>query len=235
MSAFQEEAREQLLKELGRIQEEARRTDFFLIASDEATVNLYQGQDLEALGKAMEEKWEPSAGKHDFTGALERGRSTVSRKGLVILVSDEVNEEVDLPFDANLLAVGKPKGNVGFSGLRITEGEEGEAAALVCDGPKLFGRFGGARMAAGFRKSIREAVPDVGARRDSRDRRRFPAGSRTLCAEPSPKTISRRTTSCRWSARGPRSLAIRPVVVPILVEDGARNRRVDSLFTRSRA
>lgn len=221
MSAFEEEAREQLLKELETIQQEARRTIFFLIASDEANVNLYQGQDLQALGEAMKEKWAPSAGKHDFSNALERGRSTVTRDGLVILVSDEVNEEVDLPFDARLFAVGKPKANVGFSGLRIMEGEEGKPArwrAMVrnySDDPAerewqlvSENRFAkqSLTLAPGEIRAIEGAFPP------DLDRCALSLAEDDLPPDDILPMVRPR----------PRSLAIRPVVVPILVEDAAR-------------
>ncbi|MFT5470928.1 MAG: hypothetical protein ACI8UO_006061 [Verrucomicrobiales bacterium] len=220
MSAFKEEARVQLVKELEKLQKEARHTDFVLIESGQADVNLYRGSELEDLEKAME-NWEPAAGRHDFTRALNRGRSAVGRQGLLILVSDEVNEDADLPFDADLLAVGVPKSNVGFAGLRILDGADGEAPKWTA-------------MVRNYSDQAieREWWLASGSRRSTNILKLGPGEIRSI-EGPFPPDLELCSLHLAADALTPddvlpmvrprpRSLTIRPVVVPALVEDSAR-------------
>ena len=125
MTAFAEEGGQQLLTELRDLQRKAGRTEFYLIESSLASASLYRGTDLQEFEAALLD-WEPAIGEHDFGPALRVGRNLVGRQGLLIMLTDQLDEEADLPFDATLLAVGKPKTNLGFAGLRIIEGADGK-------------------------------------------------------------------------------------------------------------
>ncbi len=129
MTAFQPEAKEQLLAELEHLSDSVARTEFYVIESSLASGNLYRGISLEELELSLE-AWEPALGEHEFDPALRVARNLVGKDGLVILVTDHVSER--LPFDASLLAVGSQKPNLGFAGLRINEdGESPRWTAII--------------------------------------------------------------------------------------------------------
>lgn len=63
--------------------------------------------------------WLPTAGPVDPTQALRLARSLVSRDGSVVYLTDTPSEK--LPFEADLMAVGKPIENVGFTGVSFAK------------------------------------------------------------------------------------------------------------------
>ena len=118
MSAFKEETKEQLINELTELSAAAAHSEFYVIESTLPGTNLYRGNDVEALGAALD-TWDPTSGEHDFEDALRVARSLAREEGIVTLVTDHL--KINLPFNAKLLAVGDPKPNLGFAGLRIEE------------------------------------------------------------------------------------------------------------------
>ena len=122
MSAFRENLTEQLRRELTRLSQAARHTEYVAIDSQITGQPIHSGTEIDGLLEALA-GWSPAGGDHDFGPALRVGRSLVRGDGLVVLVSDHLHE--DLPYDARLLAVGEPRENVGFAGLNIVEDEEG--------------------------------------------------------------------------------------------------------------
>ncbi len=120
MTAFEEEAKEQLLAELGKLSSSVARTEFYVIESSLSAGNLYRGTDLEELKTALD-AWNPVIGEHEFEPALRVARNLVGRDGVVVLVTDHVTER--LPFNATLLATGSRKPNLGFAGLRVSEAD----------------------------------------------------------------------------------------------------------------
>ncbi len=118
MSAFESEARTNLLGELNRLAGNVALAEYYVIESTLSAGNIYRGTELSELDAALP-KWTPSAGEHEFEPSLRVARNLVGKDGLVFLVTDHPHE--DLPFNASLLAVGSQKPNVGFAGLRVEE------------------------------------------------------------------------------------------------------------------
>ncbi|GHC52930.1 vWA domain-containing protein [Roseibacillus persicicus] len=119
MSVFREELKTTLEKELPRLQGPAAKVQLYLLTSDPNEPLLYSGDDpKEAL--TVLENWSPTAGAMDPNGALRLARSRIRREGLLIYVTDNL-ERTELPFDAQLLAVGKATDNMGFTGLSFSE------------------------------------------------------------------------------------------------------------------
>ncbi|MBU6302912.1 MAG: BatA domain-containing protein [Verrucomicrobia bacterium] len=123
MSAFRGEAVRELLRVLGGLASSARRTEYYVVGSSLAGRNYYRGTKLQGVEGVLT-GWEPLAGEHEFTPALRVARSAVGPLGVVLLVTD--HEVKDLPFEARLLAVGRPLENAGFTGLEVRE-EGGKA------------------------------------------------------------------------------------------------------------
>lgn len=121
MTAFEDEAKEQLLSELEKLSGSVARTEFYVIESSLSAGNLYRGTELEELREALAE-WKPVLGEHEFEPAIRVARNLVGRDGIVVLVTDHVTK--NLTFDATLMAVGSQKPNLGFAGLSVKE-EEG--------------------------------------------------------------------------------------------------------------
>ncbi len=69
----------------------------------------------------MLDAWQPRAGLTDPSQALRLARSLVAREGIVLYVTDTPVEQP--PFDAQLLSLGEPIDNVGFTGVTLAEKE----------------------------------------------------------------------------------------------------------------
>lgn len=119
MSVFRPQLQATLAKELPNLQGPASQLQIYLFTSDPNEPLLYSGdQSEEAL--AVIEDWLPTAGAIDPNAALRLARSRIRSEGLLIYVTDNL-ERTELPFDAQLLAVGGPTPNLGFTGLSFSE------------------------------------------------------------------------------------------------------------------
>lgn len=118
MSAFREPAGKELRRVLQSLAASAARMEYYVVGSSLAGRNLYRGTELSGVEAVLAE-WEPLVGEHEFTPALRVARSAAGPSGVVILVTDRPVK--DLPFDARLLATGKPISNAGFTGLEVRE------------------------------------------------------------------------------------------------------------------
>jgi hypothetical protein len=121
MRVFKEKLISSLRQKLPSLQGSASRLQLYLFESEADKPIIYAGDDLEeAIGTV--ENWTPAAGAIDPNNALRLARSRVNREGILIYVSD--TSTGDLPFNAQGLAVGEPRNNVGFTGVAFTsEGE----------------------------------------------------------------------------------------------------------------
>ncbi len=123
MQAFRENGAVELGTQLRRLASKVHHTEYVVVDSHLSNQPVFNGSDPAELVQALE-NWQPLASSHDFTPALRIARSLVGSDGLVALVSDHLVE--DLPYDAQLLAIGQPTPNVGFAGLQIVTSDDGE-------------------------------------------------------------------------------------------------------------
>jgi len=117
MQAFKDEMIAELLPLLRDLGRNANQAEFVILDSHLANESLYHGADLDEL-EAVLAPWVPLQGTHDAVPALQVAHSLVGPEGTIIYATDHLVEE--LPFDAKILAVGKPVANCGFTGLRVT-------------------------------------------------------------------------------------------------------------------
>ena len=119
MSVFQKELSDTLAKELPNLKGPASKLQIYLLTSDPDEPLLYSGNEVsEALATLAE--WQPTAGAMEPTAALRLARSRIRSEGLLVYVTDNL-ERTELPFDAQLLAIGQPTSNLGFTGLSFSE------------------------------------------------------------------------------------------------------------------
>ncbi len=121
MSVFRKEALERLGKTLPDVRGQASAIELTILESAPNRPRIHTGSSIVDLKAAME-KWQPRDGPVDPTQSLRLARSLVSREGTVLYLTD--TPASTLPFDARLLAVGEPIGNVGFTGVSFAT-EEG--------------------------------------------------------------------------------------------------------------
>lgn len=119
MSVFQEQLNETLAKELPKLKGPASQLQIYLLTSNPDEPLLYSGDEPEEALATLA-KWQPTAGAMEPTAALRLARSRIRSEGLLIYVTDNL-ERTELPFDAQLLAIGQPTNNLGFTGLSFSE------------------------------------------------------------------------------------------------------------------
>ena len=137
MQAFRDQVGEALAKKLPELRGEAKRLRLFILQDQGAEGPVYGGESLEE-GLAALKTWEPRGGAVSPDDALRQARSLVGGEGVVIYLSDTRRE--GLPFSSELLAVGEPRENFGFTGVGFEDEGEGLVwRALV----KNFGREAG--------------------------------------------------------------------------------------------
>ena len=119
MSVFKEDLLQTLKKGLPKLKGSASKLQLYFLTSDPNEPILYSGEDpKEAIQELT--AWTPSAGAIDPNAALRLARSRIRREGLLIYATDST-ERSELPFDAQLLAIGKSTANFGFTGLSFSE------------------------------------------------------------------------------------------------------------------
>ncbi len=119
MSVFQDEVVSTLKEELPRLQGAASELQLYLLSSEPDEPLLYTGAKLEDALAVLRD-WQPTASARDPRAALRLARSRIRSQGILIYVTDHVSEQ-SLPFEAQLLAVGEPIDNLGFTGLSFAE------------------------------------------------------------------------------------------------------------------
>ena len=120
MTVFKTEAIAAIRKQLPDLQGSASAMELTLLPSAAGADRIYAGTSPEELLSALE-KFSPDTGLSDPSYALRLARSIVSNDGIVIYLTDTPAEI--LPYDARLISVGKPIGNVGFTGISFEEKE----------------------------------------------------------------------------------------------------------------
>ncbi|MFK7850000.1 MAG: BatA domain-containing protein [Akkermansiaceae bacterium] len=118
MQSFKDEAISSLKKVIPDLKGRASTMELLLLPSTPGADRIYSGSSVEELLTALEE-FTPTQGMIDPSYSLRLARSIVSNDGTVIYLTDTPAEI--LPFDAGLLAVGKPIDNVGFTGVSFED------------------------------------------------------------------------------------------------------------------
>ena len=117
MSVFKQDAIRKLRESLPALRGGASEMQLTVLESLPNRPRIYTGASVDDLEQAVK-IWEPSAGPIDPTQALRLARSLVSRDGSVVYLTD--TPTANLPFEADLMAVGRPIENVGFTGVSFT-------------------------------------------------------------------------------------------------------------------
>ena len=120
MTVFKKQAIEALREKLPDLQGAATALELTLLPSTPGADRLYAGNSTEGLLKSLE-NFTPADGLTDISHSLRLARSIVSKDGIVIYLTDTPADM--LPYDAQLVSVGKPVGNVGFTGIGFSEKE----------------------------------------------------------------------------------------------------------------
>ena len=118
MTVFKKEAIAALRDKLPELRGSASAMELTLLPSTPGADRLYAGTSVEELVEAVEEN-APTGGLTDPSYALRLARSIVSNSGTVIYLTDTPVER--LPYEARLIAVGRPTPNVGFTGISFEE------------------------------------------------------------------------------------------------------------------
>lgn len=117
MSVFKQDAIRKLRDSLPALRGGASEMQLTVLESLPNRPRIYTGTSVNDLEQAVR-NWEPSAGPIDPTQALRLARSLVSKDGSVVYLTD--TPTANLPFEADLMAVGRPIENVGFTGVSFT-------------------------------------------------------------------------------------------------------------------
>lgn len=96
-----------------KLSRDAATTHWLLVSTDAGSPPLYVGEDRAAMLRALD-AFTPSLGDHDFTEAVVTARRGLGAGGRVVLLTD--HDMAAVPGGAELVSVGKPADNVGFSG-----------------------------------------------------------------------------------------------------------------------
>lgn len=119
MSVFKDKLLTTLEEEFPKLKGPASKLQLYILTSDPDEPLLYTGDEAEEALIALEQ-WTPTAGAIEPTAALRLARSRIRSEGLLIYATDNL-ARTELPFDAQLLAVGEPTNNLGFTGLGFSE------------------------------------------------------------------------------------------------------------------
>lgn len=121
MSVFKQDAVRRLRESLPTLRGGASEMQLTVLESLPNRPRVYTGASMDELEQAMK-NWQPTVGPVDPTQALRLARSLVSRDGSVVYLTDTPSEK--LPFEAGLMAVGKPIENVGFTGVSFAKDDD---------------------------------------------------------------------------------------------------------------
>ncbi|MGE9268697.1 MAG: BatA domain-containing protein, partial [Verrucomicrobiales bacterium] len=121
MQAFRAEARAALAERLPILQGKAPGLELLLLPSDQPTRPLYHGSSLSDALQALDH-WQATAGAHSPDDALRLARSRLAPHDPLIHLTDTPPADPEkLPYDTQVLAIGRPLPNAGFTTPIFTE------------------------------------------------------------------------------------------------------------------
>ena len=118
MTVFKQEAISALRDKIPSLKGGASAMELTLLPSTPGADRIYAGDSTDDLLASLG-KFSPDKGVADPSNALRLARSIVSNEGIVIYLTDTPTEA--LPYESQLIAVGKPTDNVGFTGISFEE------------------------------------------------------------------------------------------------------------------
>jgi hypothetical protein len=101
-----------------KLQGSATALELTLLPSTPGADRLYAGTSVEEMLASLD-GFTPDGGLLDPSYSLRLARSIVSKDGIVLFLTDTPAEA--LPYDSQLVSVGRPLGNVGFTGISFAE------------------------------------------------------------------------------------------------------------------
>lgn len=114
MQVFKKDAIDALKAKLPGLQGSASSMEIVLLSALPGTDRIYSGNSTDEMIAALE-KFSPNAGVTDPSYALRLARSIISNEGILIYLTDTPLEKI--PYEAQLISVGRPVENVGFTGV----------------------------------------------------------------------------------------------------------------------
>lgn len=120
MTVFKKEAVAALKEMVPKLQGSATAVELTLLPSTPGADRLYAGTSVEEMLASLD-GFTPDGGLLDPSYSLRLARSIVSKDGIVLFLTDTPAEA--LPYDSQLISVGRPLGNVGFTGISFAEKE----------------------------------------------------------------------------------------------------------------
>ena len=120
MTVFKKETVAALKKIVPKLRGSASAMELTLLPSTPGADRLYTGTSVDELLAAID-SFRPDSGLLDPSYSLRLARSIVSKNGIVIFLTDTPAEA--LPYDSQIISVGRPVGNVGFTGISFAENE----------------------------------------------------------------------------------------------------------------
>lgn len=115
LSVFKEKAKDSLSRHLNKLSRGPAQLQISLLSSDPREPSLYTGNSPSEALQALD-KWQPVQGAREPSAALRLARSRIRSEGLLIYLTDNIKRK-ELPYEAQLLAVGEKKNNLGFTGV----------------------------------------------------------------------------------------------------------------------
>ena len=110
-----------LAGELRRLERGAAETEWMLLTSSAQRGALYSGVERHEL-LARADQWRPRAGLHDAGPVLREAIAATLPGGAVLFVTDR--RRPDIPDGVEVIGLGEPFANVGFTGLRVEQRDE---------------------------------------------------------------------------------------------------------------
>jgi hypothetical protein len=120
MTVFKKEAIAALREKVPELQGSASTMELTLLPTTPGADRLYSGTSVDELLATLD-GFTPDGGLLDPSYSLRLARSIVSTDGIVIFLTDTPYEA--LPYNAQAVSVGRPLGNVGFTGISFAEKE----------------------------------------------------------------------------------------------------------------
>ncbi|GAA5494067.1 hypothetical protein Rhal01_00223 [Rubritalea halochordaticola] len=118
MRPFKDHGQSEIINKVKELRGYASNLELWVLESDPAAPRLYYGSDLsQALNKIK--AWSPSSGAVNPRRSLQAARSLAGPKGALLYVTDTPNSKA--PYNANILSIGKPIANCGFTGIEFDE------------------------------------------------------------------------------------------------------------------
>ena len=127
VAPFRDELATALGEKLAGLARGVETTEFTVLDSYPGARPLYHGTELRELQGVLAD-WQPRRGGHDPSQALQIARSLSGDGGVVVFATDREPEEEQRQDGVAILAAGEPTPNIGFLGVDVRPGDDGQPA-----------------------------------------------------------------------------------------------------------